>query len=58
MGFINENISDEDMKKYDMEEKYYFFYPEDRKSGPSSAYKFNWTIDRERKLFIPRKTRG
>ena len=56
---MNEYISEEDMKRYEMEEKYYSFKPGRRRSGgPSSAYRFNWTIDRDKEVYIYRGKLG
>lgn len=48
MAFINEYISEEDIKKYDVK------YAWEKISGPGEPSKYTWTVDKEKNIyFIP-----
>ncbi|HSH72871.1 MAG TPA: hypothetical protein VK974_07425 [Methylophilaceae bacterium] len=50
MAFINEYVSDEDIKKYKFDEKFMYRHPE-YKSLPA-FFKPYWAIDRERNTYV------
>ena len=52
MAFINEYISDEDMKKYNLIELMNYYYKLDGSFHPfdPQTRKLSWTIDKEREL--------
>ncbi|NOR71049.1 MAG: hypothetical protein GQ532_15355 [Methylomarinum sp.] len=58
MTFINEYVSENDIKKYGLEEIQLSYNPAYRKRGFSSAYKYMWTIDRERETYLMRCRSG
>ena len=52
MTFINEYVSEEDIEKYRLEEAKLSYRPEYSEEGLPSSYKYNWTIDRERNIYL------
>ena len=54
MAFINEYISDEDMKKYNLIELMNYYYKLDRSFHPFNpkTRKLRWTIDKERNIWL------
>ena len=50
MAFVNEFVSDEDIKKYKLERLWLGFHPGDQEVP--SVYRFHWTVDRERDAFF------
>lgn len=53
MAFVNEYVSEEDIKKYDLVDIWLQAHPLDRKDGgPPPTYRFNWTIDRDRDIYL------
>ena len=59
MAFVNEYASEEDIKKYNLVEIWLGQHPEYKREGkPPSRYRFNWTIDREREIWLMCVARG
>jgi hypothetical protein len=50
MVFVNEYVSDEDIKKYKLNEIWLKYHPE-HKSVPDH-YRHEWTVDRERDIYL------
>lgn len=50
MTFVNEYVSEEDIKKYMLDEIWLKYHPEE-KSVPNH-YRHEWTVDRERDIFL------
>ncbi|HSH72867.1 MAG TPA: hypothetical protein VK974_07405 [Methylophilaceae bacterium] len=46
MAFVNEYVSEDDVKKYKLADMWLRHMPEFRNEGVPSFYKFQWTIDR------------
>lgn len=55
-GFVNENVSREDVEKYGLQEIVFRFRPLERRWPESIAY--NWTVDRSRDVFLMRLRTG
>lgn len=58
MTFLNEYISDEDRKKYDIEELYIKYNPHLIKKGVPDYKKLKWTVDKDRDIFLMRMRVG
>jgi hypothetical protein len=57
MAFVNEIVSEEDIRKYRLDELMHHFRSFAWRSGRPSTFTHTWTIDRERDVyFIPVKT--
>ncbi len=52
MAFVNEYISDEDREKYNIDDLYIRENSRLIRKGLSDNHKLNWTIDRERGLYL------
>ncbi len=53
MAFVNEYVSEEDIRKYDLVTLRLQYNPVWKKEGKLPYnYQFTWTIDRERDIFL------
>ena len=52
MAFVNEYISEEDIKKYNLEEDWIRRNPQYRPEGRPTSCPLKWTIDRERNVHL------
>lgn len=58
MAFVNEYVSEENVKKFSLEEIIFRFSPEWRSPGIPPEYRFSWTVDRERNIYLMRIKTG
>ena len=59
MAFVNEYVSEEDIKKYNINEIWLSHHPEYKRKGRTSSNSpYNWTIDREREVWLMRVAAG
>ena len=59
MEFVNEYVSEEDIKKYNINEIWLSHHPEYKRKGRTSSNSpYNWTIDREREVWLMRVAAG
>ena len=58
MTFINEYVPEDDIRKYKLEETLVRYNPSFIASGISPVYKFTWTIDRDRGIYLIRVRAG
>jgi hypothetical protein len=52
MAFVNEYVSEDDIKKYKLEEDWIRRNPQYRTKGRPSSCPLKWTIDRERNIYF------
>lgn len=52
MAFVNEYISDEDIKKYGIEELWLRYNPVYKGQKRPSGFRFQWTVDREQNIYF------
>ena len=52
MAFVNEYVSEEDIKKYNLEEDWIRRNPHYRTQGRPTSCPLKWTIDRERNIYF------
>jgi len=52
MAFVNEYVSEEDIKKYSLEEDWIRRNPQYRPEGRPASCRLKWTIDRERNIYF------
>lgn len=52
MAFINEYVSDEDVKKYELEKMWDDFHPFYKHSYKEPGFRFAWTVDRTRNAYF------
>jgi hypothetical protein len=52
MTFVNEYVSDEDIKKYKLDDLVNCYRNDPYKKLPSSVYKHSWTIDKDSNIFL------
>lgn len=58
MAFVNEYVSEDDVKKYRLEELLKQFGRLDWIEDPLPGFRLHWTIDRERDVFIMKMRSG
>ena len=55
MAFVNEYVSEEDIKKYNLVKIWLSQHPGFKREGkPPPGYRFSWTIDHEREIWFMR----
>ena len=52
MAFVNEYVSEEDIKKYNLEEIWLEYNVIYRKTGVPSHVRLNWTVDHDRCIYL------
>lgn len=58
MAFVNEFVSDLDVKKYELENVKYKYSSSLIASGIPSSFKFDWVFDRERNIYLMKVRHG
>lgn len=51
MAFVNEFVSEEDVKKYDLDKIWDIYHPFS-KGEPPLGFRYTWTIDKEKNIFL------
>lgn len=54
MGFVNEYVSEEDIKKYKLDEAFLKRNPAYKYGGIPSSFRHHWTVDHARNIYLMR----